>query len=63
MRVRIRRRPPARPFFGGRLIALKRRERGFEAANSKAAVGQCAWQGDPVGAPARRQAKPVGRCH
>lgn len=32
------------PFFGGKLIALKRRERRFETANSKAAVRQCAWQ-------------------
>jgi hypothetical protein len=33
---------PARSFSGGKLIALKRRERRFEAANSKAAVRQCA---------------------
>jgi hypothetical protein len=40
---------PARPFSGGKLIA-KRRERRFEAANSKAAVRQCAWQGpEPAG--------------
>jgi hypothetical protein len=49
--------------FGGRLIELKRRERRFEAANSKAAVRQCALQDDPVGALVRRQAKPVDRCH
>lgn len=51
---------PGRP-LSGRLIALKLRERRFWAANSKAAVGQCAWQSDQVGGPARRQAKPAGR--
>lgn len=60
--VRVQRPPRLRRFLA-RLIALKQRERRFGAANSEEAVRQCAWQGDPVGAPARRQAKLVGRCH
>jgi hypothetical protein len=52
-----------RSSLGGYLIGLRRRERRSEDASSKAGVRECAWQDDPAGGPAHRQAMPVDRCH